>query len=202
MTNLYVMRHGQTECNRDGIIQGPRIDSLLSSLGRKQAAELGAAFKVTELDAVFASPLCRARDTASALSDEVPERPAVQVVPELYEMDFGDLCGQRVDDVRDVLQDVQQAWSMGFLDRAMPGGESPLLVQHRVRAFAQRLLAMQGDVAVIAHGRVNRVLLSMLLGRPLGAVLDMPQANANITHVQSVDGTVHLRRLNDISHLT
>lgn len=198
MAHVYVIRHGETEHNRQGIIQGPRIDSELSENGRLQAAALADAFEATPLDAVFTSPLIRARDTADALvrGSGVP----VRVVPELYEMDFGDLCGQRVDDVRPVLEGVLQAWNAGFTDQALPGGESPVLVQHRVKGFVERLRAMDGHLGVVAHGRLNRVVLTTLLGRPLVDMQAFPQDNANVTYVERGPEGLVLRRQNDTSH--
>lgn len=199
MADLFVIRHGQTTANAAGIIQGPRIDAPLSELGARQAAAVAEAFSQTHLDAVYASPMLRARDTASALAPHASQR----VVPELYEMDFGDFCGHTMDDVRPRFQPIVDAWDLGFLDRAFPGGESPVLVQHRVRAFAERLLdeARRDAVAVVAHGRLNRVLLSMLTGAGLGAMGRFGQHNASITHLHVAD-SVSLRRLDDTTHLT
>jgi broad specificity phosphatase PhoE len=201
MADVYVMRHGETDCNRDGIIQGPRIDSELSDLGHSQAERLGDAFAETPLDALFVSPMLRARQTALALAEHAPKATAMQVVPELYEMDFGALCGTHIDDSRAVLDQVGDAWDMGFTDQAYPGGESPMLVQHRIRAFAHRLAASSGHIGIVAHGRVNRILLATLMGTPLQHSRQFSQSNAGITHLGLVaQPTVH--RLNDVSHLT
>lgn len=195
--HLYVLRHGQTTCNRDGIIQGPRIDAELSDEGHRQADSLAAAFEHTRLDRLFVSPMLRARQTAAPLADAlgIP----IEIVPELYEMDFGDLCGRHIDVAGPVIAEYDDCWSMGFTDRALPGGESPLLVQHRVRPL---LPALQGvDAAVVAHGRVNRVLLTSLMGMPLTAMGRYRQENAAITHVRMGERPL-VQRNNDISHLT
>ncbi len=194
---MYVIRHGETDCNRDGIIQGPRVDSELSDRGHVQAERLGQAFSATRLDAIFVSPMLRARQTAHALTT-AGQQAAIQVVPELYEMDFGSLCGRPVDEHREVMTEMDHAWSAGFVDRPWPGGESPLLVQHRLRTFMERLRASQGHVAVVAHGRVNRVLVASLLGQGLQMMEHYPQANAAITHVEPP----RVHRVNDIAHLT
>lgn len=203
MGNLYVIRHGQTTCNADRIIQGPRIDSLLSDTGERQAAALGGAFAETELDGLYVSPLTRARQTAGALLDAHPGRLPSSIVPELYEMDYGAWCGRSLDDVADELAQLLDAWRMGFVDRPTPGGESPVLAQHRVRLFANRLLAeaRDRDIAVVAHGRINRVLLATLTQTALQEMGRFPQDNCNITHLRVGADGIAVGRINDTMHL-
>lgn len=203
MGNVFVVRHGQTDCNAQGIIQGPRVDARLSDEGRRQVQALGEAFAETALDGIFTSPLARARETADALLVTCAGRVASSVVPELYEMDYGRFCGQRLDEVRDEVKQILDAWQLGFLEHAMPGGESPVLAQLRVRAFVARLVeqAENDDVAVIGHGRINRVLLATLTGTSLAEMGRFPQDNAAISHLTVRDGAVTVRRLNDTAHL-
>lgn len=203
MGDLYVIRHGQTVHNADGIIQGPRVDGDLSDAGRMQARALGAAFASTELDAVYCSPMLRARATADALRDALPLDMGSRVVPEMYEMDYGAFCGRRLEEVRPDMEQIFDAWSMGFVHESFPDGESPVVTQHRIRRFADRVLDAAGDqaIAVVAHGRVNRVLVATLVGASLSELERFPQDNANITHLQITGGDVVVHRLNDIQHL-
>lgn len=193
------MRHGQTTCNQDGIIQGPRIDSELSERGHLQAQRLAEAFVHTAMDHVYVSPMLRARQTAAPIG---ASGAPIEVVPEMYELDFGDLCGRSVDEARPVLEQLDDAWSMGFTDRALPGGESPTIAMHRIRAMAARLAQTSGHIGLIAHGRINRILLTTMLGVPLTQMARFPQDNAAITHIETGPNGAVLRRLNDVSHLT
>ncbi len=196
---MYVIRHGETACNRDGIIQGPRIDSELSETGQIQAMALAQAFSETPIERLYVSPMRRARDTAAPLAQQLGGV-SMQVVPELYEMDFGDLCGRHVDEARPVLDEYDHAWAMGFTDRALPGGESPLLVSHRIRGLMRSLAEAPGDAAIIAHGRLNRILLASIMGQPLSQMRHYTQSNAAITHI-SMGAQPLMHRLNDTSHL-
>ncbi len=153
---------------------------------------------------MYTSPLTRARQTAEAVvrrhAQAAPRDAsgnlAVQVVPELYEMDYGRFIGQGYAEVREEMDQVLDAWRMGFVDQAFPGGESAILAQHRIRPFAQRLAeqaaADTGDVAVVAHGRINRVLIATLTGAGLQRLEEFPQSNACITELE-VQGR-HRRR--------
>lgn len=209
MGTIWLMRHGQTTANAQDVIQGPRIDAPLSELGQRQAASLGEALAAQPIEAVYSSPLVRARSTAEALVHRHQRRDAtakgqlaVQVVPELYEMDYGAFIGRTVSDVRDEMDQVLDAWRLGFVDQPFPGGESAALAQHRIRPFANRMLdaAKDRQVAVVAHGRINRVLIATLTGAGLTRLEEFPQSNASITEL-SVDGAVTVKRLNDTTHL-
>lgn len=127
----------------------------------------------------------------------------VQVVPELYEMDYGHLAGRPYDDVKDEVAQVLDAWQMGFPDQAFPGGESAVLAQHRVRPFAQRVLeqARRDPVLVVAHGRINRILLATWTGAGLGQLESFPQANASLNELAVDVGGARIVRVNDTAHL-
>jgi broad specificity phosphatase PhoE len=208
---IFLLRHGQTEANLGRVLQGPRIDAPLSDLGLRQANQLGVAFSETPLDAVYSSPLMRARQTAQALvglhsrnggaSGHGPL--AVQVAPEIYEMDYGSLAGRSYEEVAPEMEQVLDAWQLGFVDHKFPGGESPMLAQHRVRPFAARIHreARSCDVAVVAHGRINRILIATLTGAGLTRLEEFPQSNASITELAVASGGVQVVRLNDTSHL-
>jgi broad specificity phosphatase PhoE len=214
MGRIFLVRHGQSAANAQQVIQGPRIDAELSELGQRQASSLGQALAREPIEAVYTSPLTRARQTADAVvrrhaRTESPSADAhgaipVQVVPELYEMDYGNFIGQGYEAIREEMDQVLDAWRMGFVDQAFPGGESALLAQHRIRPFAARLVtAAEGkDVAVVAHGRINRVLLATVTGVGLQRLEEFPQSNASITELVVEDGRAVVRRLNDTSHLS
>lgn len=203
MGRIYVLRHGETEANRDRIIQGPRIDPVLSARGRRQAESLGDALSGLPISAVYSSPMTRARQTAEAVvvGHTMTGLP-IQVVPELYEMDYGQFIGQRYEDIASEMEQVLDAWKLGFVDQSFPGGESPVLAQHRIRHFADRVRSRARDasVAVVAHGRINRVLIATLTGAALTRLEEFPQSNAGITEL-AVDDDVRVERLNDTAHL-
>lgn len=210
MGTIWLLRHGQTTANAQQVIQGPRIDAPLSELGQRQAASLGEALAGQPLQAVYSSPLVRARDTAQAVvrrhrahDATANGQLAVQVVPELYEVDYGAFIGRPYDEIRHEMDQVLDAWRLGFVDQPFPGGESALLAQTRIRPFAARLVetARTQDVAVVAHGRINRVLIATLTGAGLTKLEEFPQANASITEL-AVDGAVTVKRLNDTAHLS
>ncbi|MCA1811767.1 MAG: histidine phosphatase family protein [Halobacteriales archaeon] len=211
MGRIFLLRHGQTVANRDRILQGPRIDAELSDLGRQQAESLAAALADHPIGALYSSPLTRARETALAIAEAHQrnraggrEGLAVQVAPEIYEMDYGSLAGRTYDDIAPEMEQILDAWKLGFVDQKFPGGESAVLAQYRLRPFAHRVLgeAHASDVAVVAHGRINRVLIATLTGAGLTRLEEFPQSNASITELAVGEGGVQVVRLNDTAHLS
>jgi broad specificity phosphatase PhoE len=150
---LYLVRHGQTAANADGLLLG-RADPPLSDLGREQAAALASCLPPDTR--VVASPLTRARETAEALGHgyDVDER--------WIELDYGDLDGVPL---RDVAPDVWAQW------RADPtfipaGGESLAALGLRVREACLELLdeIRNDDVAVVSHVSPIKAAIAWALG--------------------------------------
>lgn len=153
---LHLLRHGQTAANAAGLIQG-QGDPELTELGRRQAA--AAALALPPGAAVISSPLLRARQTAQAL-DGGSE--AATVDPRWIEMDFGDLEGRPVAEVRDLL------WARWADDAewAPAGGESLASVSRRVAQACEELLPRIAaeDVVVVTHVSPIKAAVAWALG--------------------------------------
>ncbi len=141
------VRHGQTELNRGGRLQG-RIDAPLSPLGLEQAAAVGRGFAAEPVTRVFASPLQRARHTADALA--AAHGLEVEVDERLIELDYGDWDGRKLGDVP------PESWAAWRTDPefAPPGGETLAEVGARVAAFCADVLR---DELVIAVSHVSPI---------------------------------------------
>lgn len=99
MTTIVLMRHGETDANRNAIVQG-RTDNPLNEEGRAQARRTGLflAKKGEVFDLVVSSPLSRARESARLVVSGFPFPTEVRVVPELTERHFGDYDGRKLDE--------------------------------------------------------------------------------------------------------
>lgn len=163
---LYVVRHGETEHNRRRLMQGRRIDASLNDRGQRQAELLGYRFRDVPLDAVWVSPLLRARQTADEVLAHHAHVPVV-VEPDLAEMSWGAMEGRSIDEVADELHAFAAEWRDGRFDRRVGGGESIIDVELRARAVLDRILARHRGETVLAvtHGRYLRVLLAAALER-------------------------------------
>lgn len=140
MTNVLVVRHGQSEWNADGRWQG-QADPGLTNLGRSQARQ--ASHAVGAVDAIYASPLLRAAGTAAIISEEVGVGP-VLVTEGLKERHAGEWQGL-------TRPEIEEAWP-GYLaeGRRPPGWEDDGHVVRRAFSALDEISASAGDAHVLA----------------------------------------------------
>ena len=137
---LFIVRHGQTQANADGLVLG-RADPPLTDLGRRQAAALGRALPAPAR--VVSSPLRRAQETAAAFGV------AVETDERWIELDYGEMDGVPAASVGD---DLWTRWRADA-DFAPAGGESLTALGARVRHSCEELSAeaSERDVVVVTH---------------------------------------------------
>jgi len=189
MTELIVVRHGETDWNRQHRFQG-QIDVPLNDAGRAQAQRLAQRLADERFDAVVASDLQRARTTAELAT----AGRAIANEPLWREQAFGVLEGL---DAPTIIEQHPQLWAHWLrhdADYALPGGES-------VRAFHRRVLqAVQGlarqyagaRVAVFTHGGVLDMLWRAARHEPLGGPRTCEIPNTGINRLLWHDGTASL----------
>jgi probable phosphoglycerate mutase len=163
MPCLLLMRHGETEWNRAGRLQG-REDSPLTARGLAQADALAAAAATLGVTRVLSSPLGRARVTAARVAAAAGVAPAFR--DGLAEMSFGECAGLTLDQVRERYPDLLEVRERDRWGHRWPGGEGYAEVLARVLAAvaADRPLATAPPTAIVAHQSVNRVLMHALAG--------------------------------------
>ena len=154
MTQLAILRHGHTDWNRAGRIQG-RTDIALDPEARAQLAALRLPAPWGDADLV-ASPLARAVETARLVADRAPE-----TTQALMEMDWGQWEGKRGVDLKadpaSGFRDIED-WGWGYTP---PGGESPADLRARLIPWAEGL---RRDTVAVCHIGVMRVLLAHAMG--------------------------------------
>ncbi len=166
---LYLMRHGETEWNKERRLQG-QSDISLNQYGRELAAKTAKALAGVAFDRAFSSPLARAYETARIL---VGERQIPLVVDDrLKEIHFGSHEGIFFDQAKRDPKDPLHDFFLAPASYIPPeGAESLEQVLDRGRAFlAEQILPLEGsceNVLVVAHGAFNRSLLNSILGIPV-----------------------------------
>lgn len=159
--NIYVVRHGQTDWNREGRIQGG-TDNPLNGTGREQAATLGRTLADVRVDAVYTSSHQRARQTAAVFEGRAP----IVAMDELRERFFGKFEGANDKDPAVVADWNKRRFTWGD---DMEGGES-LESQTRRAETALRQIRDRhkdgGTIVIVGHGGINPLLLSLLIGVP------------------------------------
>ncbi len=204
-TTLYLVRHGETEHNRRGIIQGGGVDSELNAVGRAQAKALARRLRSVSFDALYASTLQRARQTADILAR--PHEPLSRThLHDLSEMDWGVFEGEPPSEERDVsMKALKSKWRDGAYDRAVEGGESIRDVQERAQRAIRHILTREGGrtVLVVTHGRYLRVLLATILDDyGLEHMQELDHSNTCVNRVVITDGRARADLQNCTAHLS
>ncbi len=198
---LFLVRHGETESNRQNLALG-RDDIPLNERGLQQAERVGEALAHEPLAAVYSSPLQRALDTARAVA--APHGLTVQIEQGLIEMDVGEVDGLTLAEVQSRYPGLLKTWaSEDGPEQPMPGGESLVDVQERAWAAVQDLAARHADeaVAAVAHNFVILTLLVRVLGIRLAQFRSLRHSLAAVSIVDFLPTRVQLVRLNDTCHL-
>jgi broad specificity phosphatase PhoE len=148
-----LIRHGDTEWSRNGRHTG-RTDLDLLPEGEERAAALGPKLARFEFAAVWTSPLLRARRTCELAG----LGQGAVIDPDLSEWDYGAYEGRTTPEIRAE----RPGWDL--FDDGAPGGERAAEVGRRVDRVIDRVRAVDGDVACVAHGHVLRVLAVRWVG--------------------------------------
>lgn len=176
---LYLIRHGETVENSRRITQG-QLPGHLSASGKSQAKALGLKMKKVKLSAIYSSDLARARDTAKEIARHHPDL-EVQHRVEIRERHWG------------IYQGIKGGGPLfkslpgGLVRRRPKGGESMIEVRRRVKSFLNYLQRQHGQdhqIAIVSHGGVIRMFLSLIHEKPISKVLEMRIANTEVFELE------------------
>jgi 2,3-bisphosphoglycerate-dependent phosphoglycerate mutase len=201
MTELIVIRHGETDWNRQHRFQG-QIDVPLNPIGLRQAERLARRLADEPIDVLISSDLQRARSTAEAIAQARAVSPRVE--PLWREQSFGLLEGLDVPTIQSRHEDLWSRWIRHEADYALPGGgESNLAFHDRVMRALQAVLAEHAGrrVAVVTHGGVLDMLWRTVNAQPLHGprVCDIP--NTGINRLRWADDRLLILRWAEADHL-
>ncbi|MCC6469466.1 MAG: histidine phosphatase family protein [Alphaproteobacteria bacterium] len=190
MTTLVLVRHGPTEWNEIGRVQG-REDIPLSEAGRAEVRgwRLPDAFRHYRW---ITSPLVRAVETARLLGAIDPPSDH-----RLAEMDWGAWSGMHLDALRAELGDLMKAWEARGLDFQAPGGESPRDVQSRLKPFLAERAALGQATVAVAHKGIIRAVYAESVGWDMtGPAPHKLKDGCAQAFTLASDGTPRIARLN------
>lgn len=199
MARLILARHGQTEWNVERIFRG-RADVALDEIGIKQAKLLGKYLSSWELEAIYSSPLRRALDTANIIAHH--QKVGVRIAEGLTDFDFGEWQALPEQEVSRLYPDLLNEWHNHPHKARIPVGESLEAVRKRAIEVVNGVLSKyQGNVALVSHRVVIKVLICHMLGLDNSHFWNISQDVCGITIFDYADGRFVLTRHNDTSHL-
>ena len=197
---IYIIRHGQTDYNLRGIVQGGGVDTSLNETGRQQAAAFHATYSHLPFETVVTSKLKRTHETVAPFIEE--GLPWEQFA-EINEMGWGDHEGKVSTDLSKQEYDaVVRAWEQGDYSASMPNGESAAVLGDRLQQFIEHLRGRQEEwLLICSHGRAMRGLMCLLKDLPLSQMGNFGHSNTGLWTVQQ-DGLDFVFELeNNTDHL-
>lgn len=187
MNRVYLVRHAESVANTQGIYQGQTYDTGLSPLGYRQAIQLAGYFKDLPLDAIFTSPLKRTLFTAQLVS--VKKGTPVVIDHRLIETNHGQWEGVAKPDIVAHWPQIYSAWQTAPSTVTFPGGESFLDTKNRILLWWEDISKHQGDILVVTHDNIIRILLAHLSNLQLDQIwdLDLFPASVTIIHQDQIE---------------
>ena len=201
MTKLLLVRHGRTAWNAAGRIQG-QLDIALDELGGQQARQVAERVQSFHLDAIYTSPLQRARETAEAIGTRL--NLPVTGDDRLMEYQFGVVSGLTWEELVAQHPELAKRWVDDAWTVPIAGSEGRVNFAARVKAVMDDLIARHPDqhVAVVAHGGTFNVYLAKMLGLDLKRRHPFHFGNTSLSSVEVKNGVFSVHFLNDTCHLS
>jgi len=197
---LFIARHGETDFNKKGLLQGRGIDAPLNETGQKQARAISEYLKQYNASYLVSSSLKRSWQTALP----VEERTELETlkIEDLDEMHFGKFEGVPYNEASAELNELHNAWVSGNVLKPIPQGESPKEVYDRANAAVEQLIEKYRDgvMILILHGRLIRILLSSWLGYGLNNMHKIEHQNGALYQIV-YNGSFKPVYLNKTDHL-
>jgi len=199
-TELVLIRHGETFWNREGKLQGIG-ESGLTDLGIRQAEAAACAVKGERFEAVYASPLIRAKKTAEIIAAGLD--PTIIFDKELVEWRLGIFEGLSIQDIAERYPEEYVHFSARKPDYVIPGGESSRRRYERATGCLQRIAEKHpgGRVLVITHRGILDSVIRRIMFVPLDRLISYSQFNCALNTIEIDGDTWKLLTWGDARHL-
>ncbi|WP_242918563.1 histidine phosphatase family protein [Pontibacter liquoris] len=201
LKKVYLIRHGQTDFNLQGIVQGSGVNSDLNAEGRQQAALFFEMYKAVPFDKVYTSTLKRSIQSVQGFLDMgLPHEQHAG----LNEISWGTREGTRITPEEDAYYyNMLQRWRDGETNVCIEGGESPALVAARQQPFIDLMLSRTEEetILICMHGRAMRILLSVLLRYPLKCMDTFEHQNLCLYQLDYTGSMFAVKQYCQVAHL-
>ena len=219
---IYLIRHGETDANKNNIYQGKRVNPSLNEKGKKQAKLLAKflIFNYPDISKIVSSPALRTVQTADIIertyhqfwiklpdAEELYQSGSIgirrAVKSDLHEIDHGDWEGKTTREVGIEYPELSKMWWNGInpLEIEFPRGEKVKDAVKRVRTVFFEILEENQDehLAISAHGGTNSIILAEILGAK--NFRSISQSNTALNIIKQCDGIFKIKLMNSIAHL-
>jgi probable phosphoglycerate mutase len=198
---IYIIRHGQTDFNLRGIVQGSGVNSSLNEKGRLQAQAFFDAYQNVAFDKIYTSSLKRTVESVQSFIDlGIPFVP----LEGLNEISWGRKEGQPITLEEDAYYNwMLSQWQLGNTHERIEGGESPEDVTRRQDGAINYIMSKtdETNVLICMHGRAIRILLCRLLNYPLRSMDMFEHQNLCLYQLDFTGSMFGVKKYNDTLHL-
>lgn len=198
---IYLVRHGQTDYNLRGIVQGSGIDASINDTGRAQAKQFFNAFNSISFDRVYTSELKRSIQSVQKFIElGVPHK----ILKGLNEINWGAHEGKVITPKQNsYYYSVIEKWKQGNISLRIDGGESPEDVRLRQLTALDFIMSqsLEDTILICMHGRAMRIFLCLLLDVPLSRMDEFEHSNLCLYELEYQNNKFHLRKNNVVTHL-
>jgi len=196
-----LIRHGETDWNQEGRVQGSGSNRELTDTGKQQAESIGLRLKQEKIKAIYSSPLRRALNTAQAIAHH--HQVKVQIEPSLKEIDAGELEGIKIEKIGSFLNHLLAKERGEESISELYGGEPLAVVQQRAWSTIQRLLDKHGDgvIVVVSHYFIILSIICSVLGLPLPEIGRLKLDVGSISAILLSERGARLALFNDNCHI-
>lgn len=199
---IYLTRHGQTDYNKIGVVQGSGVDSDLNELGRAQGQAFFNTYQDIAFDKVYVSDLKR---THQSVANFIEKSIAHEKLTDLNEISWGKREGMPVDAEGEAYyQHMIKSWQQGRTDVAIDGGENPEQVAVRMKSALKHMLGKPDEetILICMHGRAMRVMLSVMLNYPLRCMDLFEHQNLCLYELSYTGSMFTIDKYCDTNHLS
>ena len=198
---LYIVRHGQTDLNKQGIVQGRGMDTNLNNDGKLQANMFYDAYKDVPFDKIYISTLKRTQQSVQQFIDKgLP----YEKLSGLDELAWGIHEGQpSTPETKSAFMKLMRDWTSGKLDSKFEKGESPNEVMQRQKEALAIIMSRpeENNVLICMHGRAMRLLLCLLTEKPLTKMEEFPHQNLVLYKITYDGSRFEIAEFNNAIHL-
>ena len=200
MSNLFLVRHGNTKLNSAERFWG-QTDVELSEEGTRQAEQLRDRLATEKIDVIYTSNLKRASVTAEIIASR--QQANIITCDELREINFGKFEGLKFEEINERYPESIELWTNWDLSIKFPDGESVEELNNRVSKFLKRLEkhTEEETILIVAHSAPLRLLICHLLKIGPQHWRQLRLELASLSIMQTYPQGAILNRLNDVSHL-
>ncbi len=193
---LYLVRHGQTEANVEGVFCGSS-DVGLTALGISQAQHVARQLACVPLDVIIHTDLTRSLTTAQTIA--TGRNTALQVQPLLREMCFGEWELRHHDELQTSGAAGYDSWCKDWQAAQVPQGETFVAFTQRIRQAMRQLYLMppESRLSIVAHQGSLSLMLAMMLKLAPADMWRFPFKQGCVSEIELTNGSCVIQRLND-----